>query len=308
MFEYTLDNKKYHTLNYFLKNKFGNKIIKIPIDASFDCPNKKTGGCIYCKDYSKANIIINEKNLIKQFENTKKIMEQKWPNAKYIAYFQSGTNTYDTVDNLKNVFEQFITLPNVVGISIATRPDSITDECLSYLKELNKKTFLTIELGLQSQKNETLKIINRGHTKEDFTNCVNKLKLNDIFTVAHIINGLPFETKDDMIATAKYLNNLNINAIKIHMLFISKDTKLEELYLKENFHILSKEEYIDIVTDQLSYLDESIVIERITGDPVKDELITPNWLLKKFCVLNDIDKAMNNKNIYQGIYKKSNIL
>ncbi|MFI3260582.1 MAG: TIGR01212 family radical SAM protein [bacterium] len=306
MFKYTLDNKRYHTLNYFLKNKFNSKIIKIPIDAGFKCPNKDIGGCIYCKDYSAANIIKQNDNLIEQFTETKEIMIKKWPNSKFIAYFQAGTNTFDTVDNLRKIFEPFLDLENVVGLSIATRPDSITKECLDYLKELNERTFLTIELGLQSQKDDTLKIINRGHTKEDFTNCVKELQKRDIFTVAHIINGLPFETKEDMLSTASYLNELNIDAIKIHMLFITKDTNLEKLYIKENFNILTKEQYIDIVCDQLEIFNENIVIERITGDPVKEELITPTWLLKKFCVLNDIDKEMKNRNTYQGSKNKKN--
>ncbi len=304
MFTKTLDNKQYHTLNYYFKNKFNSKVIKVPIDAGFTCPNKITGGCIYCKDYSAANIIQKEGNLLKQFEKTKEIILKKWPNSKFIAYFQSGTNTYDDVETLKRTFDQFLNMPNVVGISIATRPDSITDDCLEYLKELNKKIFLMIELGLQSQNNETLKLINRGHTKEDFTKCVKDLKKANIFTVAHIINGLPFETKEDMLKTVKYVNELNIDAIKIHMLFISKDTALEKLYNKTNFHILTKEEYIDIVTDQLTLLNENVVIERLTGDPVKEDLIEPTWLLKKFCILNDIDKKMKEKNIYQGIYSK----
>lgn len=304
MFKNTLDNKRYHTLNYFFKKKFKSKVVKIPIDADFTCPNKITGGCIYCKDNSKANIIIKNDNLIEQFYKTKEIMDRKWPNSKYIAYYQAGTNTNKTVEELKKIFDPFLKIDNVIGISIATRPDCISEECLEYLKELNKKTFLTIELGLQSQKNETLTLINRGHTVEDFTKCVNKLRKNNIFTVAHIINGLPFETKEDMIDTAKYLNKLNINAVKIHMLFVAKDTKLEELYYKTNFPILSKEEYINITIKQLEYLNEEIVIERITGDPVKDELIAPQWLLKKFCVLNDIDKLMNKTNTYQGIKKE----
>ncbi len=306
MFKYTLDNKRYHTLNYFFKNKFNCKIVKIPIDAGFDCPNKISGGCIYCKDYSKANIIQKENNLIKQFENTKNIMKKKWPNAKYIAYFQSGTNTYGPIDKLKNTFEQFINLTDVVGISIATRPDSIDDKILNYLSDLNKRTYLTVELGLQSQKDETLKLINRGHTKSDFTSCVKKLKSKNIFTVAHIINGLPYETKEDMLNTVKYLNNIHIDALKIHMLFITKNTALEKMHKKNNYHILTKEEYIDIVCSQLTYLDEKIVIERITGDPVKEDLIEPLWLLKKFCVLNDIDKYMVNNNLYQGIKKEEN--
>ena len=165
---------------------------------------------------------------------------------------------------------------------------------------MNQKTFLTIELGLQSSNNKTLKFINRGHDVKTFTNAVMKLKERKIFTVAHIINGLPYETKEDMLNTIKYLNKLNIDGIKIHMLYISKNTILAEIYQKDKFHILTKEEYIDIVCDELRLLNEKIVIERITGDPIKEELIEPNWLLKKFVVLNDIDKEMKKRNIYQG--------
>ncbi len=304
MFKYTLDNKRYHTLNYFFKNKFKSKVIKIPIDADFTCPNKVTGGCIYCKDNSKANIISAEKNIIKQFNLTKQIMDKKWPNSKYIAYFQSGTNTYGDVSKLKLIIDELLTIKNVIGISIGTRPDSINDEWFNYLNQLNKETFLTVELGLQSSNNSTLKLINRGHTKEDFTNCVRKLKKINVFTVAHIINGLPFENNTDMINTAKYLNNLKIDAVKIHMLYVIKNTNLEKLYNETNFKILPKEEYINIVCDQLEILNENIVIERITGDPIKEDLIEPIWLLKKFCVLNDIDKELVKRNTFQGNKKK----
>lgn len=306
MFKYTLDNKRYHTLNYFLKNKFGSKVIKVPIDAGFSCPNKLTGGCIYCKENSKANIIQKKENLIDQFQNTKNILLKKWPNSKYIAYFQSGTNTYTDVETLKNTFNPFLKLKDVVGISIATRPDCLNDEILNYLKELNEKTFLIVEIGLQSVNNKTLELINRGHTKEDFDECIKKLKKSNIFTVVHIINSLPFETKDDMLSTVKHINSLDIDGIKIHMLFVEKNTELHNLYNKESFHILTKKEYIDIVCDQLELLNEEIVIERITGDPIKEDLIEPKWLLKKFCVLNDIDKEMKNRNSYQGIYSNKN--
>ncbi len=300
MFKNTLDNKRYYTLNYFLRKKFNSKVFKVPIDINSTCPNMATGGCIYCSNRSKDNITNSNLDYLKQFNQNKKILEHKWPNSLYIAYFQSGTNTYRSVSDIKSIVDKLLVMNKVVGISIATRPDTLSDEWLDYLEELNQKTFLTIELGLQSSNNKTLKFINRGHDVKTFTNAVMKLKERKIFTVAHIINGLPYETKEDMLNTIKYLNKLNIDGIKIHMLYISKNTILAEIYQKDKFHILTKEEYIDIVCDELRLLNEKIVIERITGDPIKEELIEPNWLLKKFVVLNDIDKEMKKRNIYQG--------
>ena len=300
MFKYTLDNKRYHTLNYFFKNKFGTKVAKIPLDAGFSCPNKSTGRCIYCSDGSKANIVDNNYNLIEQFNNGTKVLLNKWPDSKFIAYFQAGTNTFSSLDKIKDMIEPFLAIPYIVGIAIATRPDSISEECLDYLNDLNKRTFLMVEIGLQSSNNNTLKFINRGHDSKCFLECVERLKKKNIFTVAHIINGLPYETKEDMIKTIKFVNASGIDAIKIHMLHVVKNTKLADIYEKEKFHILSKEEYIDIVCDQLELLNPKIVIERITGDPIKEELIEPQWLIKKFCVLNDIDKEMVKRNIYQG--------
>ena len=220
MFEYTLDNKRYHTFNYFLKTKFNKKVFKVALDAGFTCPNKKTGGCIFCSEGSKSNITDNKKGLLEQFEEVKNIMLKKWPNSYYIPYLQANTNTYESVDKLKEIYEPLLNLDNIVGLAIATRPDSISDEVLEYLKEINKKTFLMVELGLQSSNDNTLKFINRGHDVKTFDSMVKKLKDNNIFVVAHIINGLPNETKTDMINTVKHLNKLNIDAIKIHMLHI----------------------------------------------------------------------------------------
>jgi len=301
MFEYTLDNKRYHTFNYFLKTKFNKKVFKVPLDAHFSCPNKKTGGCIFCTDGSKSNIVDNKKDILSQFEEVKNIMLKKWPDSLYIPYFQANTNTYASVNKLKELYEPLLNLDNVVGLAIATRPDTITDEVLDYLIELNKRTFLMVELGLQSSYDETLNFINRGHDVKCFENMVKKLKDNNIFVVVHIINGLPNETKEMMVNTAKYINKLNVDAIKIHMLHIIKNTKLSDIYNKKPFHVLTKEEYIDIVCDQLTYLNKKIVIERITGDPIKEDLIEPKWLIKKFVLLNDIDKEMKKRNIYQGI-------
>ena len=267
MFKYTLDNKRYHTLNYFYRTKFNNKVFKVPIDAHMSCPNKINGkGCIYCKDDSKANIINSNESIEEQFINNIKILENKWPNSLYIPYYQSGTNTYNSLENLKTLFEMNLNKDKVVGISIATRPDALSKETLDYLEILNKKTFLTIELGLQSSNDETLNYIKRGHNVDCFINAVKELHKRNIFVVAHIINGLPTDSKEDMLNTAKLLNSLNIDGVKIHMLYISKDTEIASIYEKEKFHILSKEEYIDIVIRQLELLNEKIVIERITAN------------------------------------------
>jgi len=305
MFKNTLDNKRYHTLNYFYRQKFNQKVFKVSLNGNFSCPNIKNGhGCIFCTNGSGDFGGDKNKDLITQFNEIKTIMERKWPNSLYIGYFQANTNTYAPLSELKEKYETILNIPNVVGLSIATRSDAISNETMKYLEELNKRTFLTVELGLQSIHEKTLKLINRGHTLENFESCVKELKARNIFVVVHIINGLPYETKEDMLNTVRYLNNLGIDEIKIHMLHIMENTPLADLYKKEQFHVLTKEEYIDIVCDQLELLNENIVIGRITGDPNPKTLVAPHWLIKKFCVLNDIDKEMKRRNSYQGIKSK----
>lgn len=304
-FKYSNSNKRYHTLDYFYKEKFKEKVFKVSLDAGFTCPNIDGtvgyGGCIYCSKKGSGDFAGNKNEPIEtQFETIKSVMLHKWPKAKYIGYFQAHTNTYAPVDKLKEIYEKILNKENVVGLNIATRPDAITDECLEYLKELNKKTYLTIELGLQTTNPNTAKLINRCHTLSCFEEMVKKLRQENINVVVHIINGLPYETKEDMLNTVKYLNTLDIQGIKIHMLSILKDTAIEELYKKEKFPLLTKEEYIDIVISQLELLRKEIVIHRITGDPKIDDLVEPDWLTKKFCVLNDIDKEMVRRNTYQG--------
>lgn len=305
MFKYSLDNKRYHTLNYYYQNKFNSKVFKISLNGGFTCPNidgtKGIGGCIYCSNTGSGEYGGNAKDdLITQFNNIKSILHKKWPNGKYIGYFQAHTNTYADIDVLKEKYETILSLDNVVGLSIATRPDAISDECYEYLSNLNKRTFLTIELGLQTIHERTSNLINRCHSLECFEECVKKLRDLNINVVVHIINGLPYETKNMMIETVKYLNSLDIQGIKIHMLSVLKNTKLEKMYKEKPFKILSKEEYIDIVCDQLEYLRPEIVINRITADPKIDDLVEPNWLVKKFCVLNDIDKELVRRDSYQG--------
>lgn len=301
VFKYSNSNKRYHTLDYHYKKLFNEKIIKVSLNAGFSCPHLKSGGCIYCSKIGSGEYAGNIKDdLVTQFNNVKKVMNKKWPTGKYIGYFQARTNTYAPLNVLKEKYETILKIENVIGLAIATRPDSITDECLEYLNELNKRTYLTIELGLQTIHEKTAKLINRGHDLECFTKMVKKLREKNIDVVVHIINGLPFETKEMMIETVKYLNNLDIQGIKIHMLQILKDTKLEKLYQEVPFKLLTKEEYIEIVCEQLQYLNDEVVIHRLTGDPKKEDLIAPNWIIKKIDVLNGIDKYMAKNDIIQG--------
>ena len=300
-FKYSLDNKRYHTLNYYYKNKFNEKIIKISLNAGFSCPHLKSGGCIYCSNLGSGEYAGNKNDdLITQFNEGKKLMS-KWQ-GKYIGYFQARTNTYAPLNILKEKYETILKLDDVIGLAIATRPDSISEECLEYLNELNKRTFLTVELGLQTIHEKTALLINRCHSLECFVDMVNKLRGKNINVVVHIINGLPYETKDMMIETVKFLNKLDIQGIKIHMLHILKNTKLEKIYQNNPFSLLTKDQYIEIVCEQLRYLRPEIVIHRLTGDPKEEDLIEPKWTLKKIDVLNGIDKYMKKNNIFQGDY------
>ena len=297
-----MNEKHYYTLDKFYKEKFGCKVFKVSLDAGFTCPNKDGkkgyGGCIFCS--TTPYIGEAQKDLMTQFNEVKTMLHKKWPNAKYIVYLEANSNTYASVDELKGIYEPLIKMDNVVGLNIGTRCDCLSDDILDYLEDLNSRTYLTIELGLQSSFNKTLELLNRHHTKEEFTDAVNKLKSRKINVVVHIINGLPYETKEMMLDTVRYVNNLHIDGIKIHMLYIEENTTIANKYRKEPFKILTKDEYIEITVNELELLDKNIVIHRITGDPNKNKLITPTWLVKKFVVLNDIDKYMRDKNVYQG--------
>ena len=310
-FKYAHNNKRYHTINYYFQTNFNSKVFKVSLNAGFTCPNrdgtKGIGGCIYCSKLGSGDFAGNiDDDLVTQFYKVKKTIEKKWPNSKYIGYFQANSNTYANVKVLKEKYETILKLDNVIGLAIATRPDAISNEVLDYLEELNKRTFLIVELGLQTIHDKTAKLINRCHTLECFINMVKELRRRKISVVVHIINGLPYETKEMMLETVKYLAELDIQGIKIHMLNVLKETKLAEMYKKKPFHILTKEEYVDIVCDQLEILPPEIVIHRLTGDPKKEDLIAPTWVLKKFTVLNEIDKELRRRQTYQGF--KTSIL
>lgn len=293
----------YNNLSDFYKKKFNTKVVKLSFNGGFTCPNRLNGktGCIFCSgSYEYAGSI--NKTLYEQYLEQKKMNDNKWPNAKYIAYFGSFTNTFDSVENLKERFEKVLTFPNVIGLSIATRSDCISEECYQYLSDLNSRTFLTVELGLQSSFDKTLQYINRGHDVNNFVKCVKKLKELNINVVVHIINGLNGEDKDMMLKNIDFINKLDIDGIKIHNLFIIKNTPLAKMYENKPFKLLTKDEYIDIVCEQLARLKPNIVVHRLTGDPKKEDLIAPDWATNKMDILNGIVKKMKKCKIKQGLY------
>ena len=305
LFKYSDDNKRYHTFNYYLKNKYQSKVAKVSLNAGFTCPNrdgtKGTGGCIFCSSTGSGDFAGNIQDSLEiQFSNVSLLLQNKWPNCKYIAYFQANTNTYGPLKKIKACIEPFINKKNVVAISIATRPDCLETDVLNYLAEVNNRCDLWVELGLQTIHDQTGELINRGHNYQDFLDGLNKLRKLKINVCVHIINGLPGETYEMMLETAKAVGQLDIQALKIHMLYVIEKTKLHQLYLQQTFKILSRDEYIDLVVKQLSYIPENIVIERLTGDGNISDLVAPLWSIRKVTILNDIDKLMVAKDYYQG--------
>lgn len=304
-FKYSDDNKRYHTWNYYLRHKFGTKVFKVSLNGGFTCPNidgtKGFGGCTYCSSMGSGDFAGDPgESITEQFYEVKQRMHKKWPKAKYIAYFQANTNTYDSVENLKKRFEPVLCEENVVGISIATRADCLGDDVLDYLSELNGRTSLIVELGLQSVFDETGEKINRCHTYAEFLEGYEKLRQRNIDVCIHLIVGLPGETPEMMKESARVVARLKPHSVKLHLLHVLKDTVLAEQYARGEFDVLSRDEYVNIIVDMLEILPEDIVIQRLTGDGGRDALIAPLWSLKKFVVLNEIDKEMVWRNCCQG--------
>lgn len=310
MFDFITPQKKYHTLDFYLKKTYQSKVFKVSLNGDFTCPNRdgtiSRHGCIFCSEEGSGDFAGERgKPLTIQFNTIRNIIHHKWPNAKYIAYFQANTNTYGPIEKLKSLYEEAINLdPNIVILSIATRPDCLNDEVIEYLASLNQKIKVWVELGLQTINEQTQKFLNLGYSTKDLVNAVNRLRKYNIDCIAHIINGLPNETFDDMINTAKFLNTLDLQGVKIHSLYIQKNTILSKIYEQNPFKLLTLEEYVDIVVKQLCLLNPSFVIHRINGDSPRDELVAPEWVLKKFVIMNEIDKKMRVDNLYQGIYYK----
>ena len=312
-FIYSNNNKRYQTYDHYLNKKYGVKTARIALNAGFSCPhivNQNGRGCIYCgeKYHNKRNNLLSAQDIVKQFGEKKAKLAKKWKSAKYIAYFQAGSNTFASVPELKKVYESVLSIENLTGIDIATRPDCINLEIVEYLSELNQKTDVTIELGLQTCHDKTAELINRGYKLEIFENAYKLLSEYQIPVTIHIINSLPGETYEMMVETAKYIAKLNPLPLgaKIHMLYVEPETELDDLYNAGKIKLLSKEEYIETVISQLEYLPPQIVIMRLTGDPeITDrsddsESTTPIWVRKKFAVINDIDSQLEKRGTYQG--------
>lgn len=304
-FRYSNTNKRYHTFTYFLEQKFGRKVAKISLDAGFTCPNidgsKGVGGCTYCSARGSGDFAGDQSlSLREQFEQVRQVMDQKWPDAVYIPYFQAHTNTYAPLEILKEKFEEALSFPDVVGLAIATRADCITDEIADYLGELAQRTYLEVELGLQSVHDVTGERINRCHSYADFLEGYQKLADRGINICVHIIDGLPGEDREMMLETARRLSHLHLHSIKIHLLHVIKGTVMEQQLAEGQFRLLTREEYVGIVCDQLELLPPQMVIQRVTGDGERESLVGPEWSLKKLCVMNEIDKELVRRNSFQG--------
>lgn len=301
-------DKPYYSLNYFLKQKFGEKVMKITLDGGFTCPNRDGkiafGGCTFCTDRGSGEFAGNKfLSITDQFKEQKSMMKNKWNSNKYIAYFQAYTNTYGKIEYLKKIYDEALKQSGVVGLSIGTRPDCLSNEIIDLLSYYNEKTFLTVELGLQTSNDKTGKLINRGHDSKCFEEGVYRLREKNINVVTHVIFGLPNETQKDMLNTVKFSNNLDIQGIKYHLLYIVKNTKLYKDYLKDpSIYTLTKDSYIEILCNAISITKPNIVIHRITGDGKREDIITPLWSIKKWELLNSIHSYLKKNNIYQGKY------
>ncbi len=300
-------DKNYKSLNFFLREKFGEKVFKISLDVGFSCPNRdgtiSSGGCIFCSERGSGDFA-GDKNfsITKQFEDIKKVMNKKWKSGKYIAYFQAYTNTYAPVEKLKQYFEEALSQEGAAALAIATRPDCLSEDVLELLENINSRTYLWVELGLQTSDEKTAKLINRGYDLSTFEEALTKLRRRNIDVVVHAIFGLPGEDKDTMLETIRYLSCKDIQGIKLHLLHVMKNTPIAELYEKGGFRLLEQEEYIDLICRAITMLPASIVIHRLTGDAPRNLLIGPEWSLKKWEILNAIDNKLNDEGLYQGLY------
>lgn len=299
------NKKRYNSLDNYFKNTFGEKIYKVSLDGGFTCPNRdgtlSTKGCIFCSESGSGDFAGSRRlSINEQIEEQLKLIENKFPSGKVIAYFQNFTNTYADVEYLRKIYYEALSHPRVIGLAIATRPDCLGENIIELLSEINNKYFLWVELGLQTINEEVAKIINRQYSLKTYEEVAEKLKSRNIKFVTHIIIGLPGEKENDSLDTALFSEKCGTWGIKIHLLHIIKNTKLETLYKKNELKIQKKDEYVKKVVKILQNISYNIVIHRLTGDGNRDTLIAPLWSLNKRDVLNSIEKEMKMENIYQG--------
>jgi len=301
------NKKRYRSWNEHLKEKFNTKIFKVPIDGGFTCPNrdgkKAFGGCTFCsKSGSGDTLVAPKKTIRKQFQEEVNFLHHKWPKARqYIVYFQNFTNTYASVPVLRERYEQVINLANVVGLSIGTRPDCLPNCVLDYLAEINQRTFLWVELGLQTTFARTSTLINRNHNYETYLTAVESLRKRKINVCTHLINGLPGETSDEMLENVRRVCLASdIQGLKLHLLHLMKNTKMVRDYHAGRLKLMKKNDYVNLIVKQLEIVPKDIVIHRLTGDAPFDSIIGPMWSLKKWEILNAIDDELEKQNSWQG--------
>ena len=292
-------------LNDFLKEKFNEKIYKVSLDGGFTCPNRdgkvSRGGCIFCSENGSGDFTATKlKSIHAQIEEQIDLVSKKYKGDKYIAYFQNFTNTYAEVSYLRKIYEEALSHEKIVGLAIATRPDCLGDDVLELLAELNKKTFLWVELGLQTLNDDVAKYFNRAYETEIYKEASEKLNKLNIKFVTHIIIGLPKEENDDYLKTAIFAQNCGTWGIKLHLMYVVKNTPLEKLYLNGDLKVNTKEEYVEKIVNVLENISSEIVVHRLTGDGDRETLVAPLWSIKKIDVLNSIHKELKRRNTYQG--------
>ncbi|WP_307392604.1 TIGR01212 family radical SAM protein [Bacillus horti] len=298
-------DKRYHTWNYHLRSKFGKKVFKVPLDAGFTCPNRDgsiaAGGCTFCSARGSGDFAGSRRDdLTTQFNEIKERMHKKWPLAEYMGYFQAYTNTYAPVEELRELYEVILEQEGNIGLAIATRPDCLPDEVIEYLAELNERTYLWVELGLQTVHDSTGNLINRAHDYQCYVDGVAKLRKHNINVCSHIIYGLPGETHEMMLETAKEVSKLDVQGLKIHLLHLMRKTPMVKQYEQGLLSFLEKDEYVDLVVRTLEMMPPELIIQRVTGDAPADLLIGPMWSSKKWDVLNSIDRQLREQNTWQG--------
>lgn len=301
-----MDNElRYNKLNRFLKNKFGEKVLKICIDGGFTCPNrdgkKSTYGCIFCSEKGSGEHIKKCDSISEQVRNYFKSYKAERAN-KFIAYFQNHTNTYDSIENLKEKYDSALIDKRIVALAVATRPDCITEDIAKLLSSYSKKYYVWVELGLQTSNEETGKFINRCYINSDFTNAISILNKYNIDIVSHIMVGLPNETLEDIKNTVEFINKHNIQGLKIHSTYVVEHTQLYQLYKEENYSPISLEYYLECLCYIITHISPEVVIHRISGDAPKDILVAPNWNSHKKWIMNGFNKKMIDEDLWQGKY------
>lgn len=304
----TDSNKRYFTYDYYLRNTFGGKCAKVPLDAGFTCPNIDgkcgVGGCIYCSGRGSGDFAaLPSIPLREQYETTREKLSSKWDTSRCIAYFQAHSNTYAPLEILRENFEEALSFDGVVGLNIATRADCIDEDIAEYLADIAERTVLTVELGLQSVHDSTAEVINRGHSFEDFKKGYELLRnaSDKINICVHLIFGLPGENREMMLDSVRVLSALNPDQVKIHLLHVLRGTRMADIYENGEYKPLEKNEYVSLVVDALELLPPDTVVARVTGDGMAEELLAPEWSRKKVSVINEIDKLLYERNSYQGI-------